>query len=247
MTWAKQSKSRRAQVITSLLASASSCPIVDTQAYSDAAALLRQADEPVPKGYPKGFALQVLIVEGTGPFPLAMLTRDSAFPASEDDASRMSNYVAARSPKARRVELRRVVGSAKGTPHVLRWQSFGWNVVWYGPMDKRVDAIVKLRRADAMKAEAMIAWDGIEDPEEDLSTKYDGGICDIVNRNNGWVVCFTPHSGAQYGVIYAFDGGWSKGVGCNAPRGIPVGQEGSITRREARLFAESLMKANNTP
>lgn len=249
MSWAKQSKARRAQVVTSLLASASSCPIVDTQAYIDAAALLRQADEPAPKGYPKSFALQCLIVEGTGPFPMAMLARDSAFPASERDAVRMTYQVDDFPPQPRRVELRRVIGAAKGIPHVARWLSFGWAVVWYGPEDKRVDALAKLSAKDAEEAKptnVTIAWEGIKDPDSDIDTTYDGGTCDIVNRNNGWMVCFTPTRGVAKAVTYTFNGAWNRGHHGDSKGGTPLGLAGSVTRREARLFAERLIATGKT-
>lgn len=62
------------------------------------------------------------VVRGTGDFPLEMLSRDAAWPASEDDA-----VVMYRDGEERTVRLHSVV-----TPHVHRWRSFDWNVLEVG-------------------------------------------------------------------------------------------------------------------
>lgn len=67
-------------------------------------------------------------VQGRGPFPFDMLRRDEAYPASEGDASHMS---AAFDDRARTVNLASWHDRRTWFPLELRWQSFGWDIVFF--------------------------------------------------------------------------------------------------------------------
>ena len=149
MSWARQSKARRDRVITHLVAGASADD-ANSRAFDAAVRVLSSA---APKGYPKRWGIQRVIVEGTSPFPLAMLARDGAFPASEDDAARMTHSHSWRgvAPPVLRVELRRIVSNSRCKPYEKRWLSFGWKVVWYGPLDEH-SYFVASKESEAMRS-----------------------------------------------------------------------------------------------
>jgi hypothetical protein len=90
-------------------------------------------------GYPRAFAMQILVVDGRGRFPLEMADRDTCAPYSEADALRMYDRGPRLGPDNKiqivRIVLRRFIAGAIGVPHLRRWESFGWQVVWYGTPD----------------------------------------------------------------------------------------------------------------
>lgn len=83
-----------------------------------------------PRGFRRVFAERVLVVEGRGRCPLEMCERDRCAPLTETDALRMGDR-----GEARRIALRWFVPTAGTTPHVRRWQSFGWAVCWHGNVE----------------------------------------------------------------------------------------------------------------
>jgi hypothetical protein len=153
MTWTRQGKARRELVVAHVMAGASACNVEKTSAFVDAAHVLKAAAGPAPKGYPKCWGIQRVIVEGTSPFPFAMLARDGSFPASETDAGIIAASWAQRSvvPPVRRVELRRVVSNARSKPYEKRWLTFGWKVVWYGALDERA-CFVASKSSEAIRS-----------------------------------------------------------------------------------------------
>lgn len=66
--------------------------------------------------------LYLYIVEGRGHFPLDMLRRDSAWPASSDAVNDMT-FIKEEASNLRRVEI-----ASHEEPTVARWESFGWRI-----------------------------------------------------------------------------------------------------------------------
>lgn len=66
--------------------------------------------------------LYLYIVEGRGHFPLDMLRRDSAWPASSDAVNNMVFI------KEEANDLRRVEMASHAEPTAARWESFGWRI-----------------------------------------------------------------------------------------------------------------------
>ncbi len=71
-------------------------------------------------------------VVGTYPFPLDMLRYDGAYPATEEDARKMTAAVAGDSLEAVKtkysIELVAPKHTAHWVPRRARWESFLWNV-----------------------------------------------------------------------------------------------------------------------
>lgn len=81
-----------------------------------------------------------------------------------------------------------------------------------------------------------ICWGGMSDPESDLCVRRPEGYYDVVSGVDGWTVS-TPFA------CYAHDGSrWAKGTAAAPPRGCP----GAVTRDEARIFAESILRNHGT-
>lgn len=164
MTWAKRAVVYRQRVLDAL------AEIVEQQtrtegnhgiegprphrewagAARDAIELLTAAAPGRVKGYPRSYALQILVVEGIGRFPLEMADRDVCAPASETDALRMyreTEIAPGGGLAVRRIVLRRFVQAGGSPPHVARWRSFNWRVVWYGSADDYAMGPAALRPA----------------------------------------------------------------------------------------------------
>ena len=62
-------------------------------------------------------------VDGIGDFPFDMLRYDACYPATSEDASRLSE----RPSGLYRIGL--IAHTSLGAPTVGRWNSFGWRVV----------------------------------------------------------------------------------------------------------------------
>ncbi len=69
----------------------------------------------------------VIVVEGSGPFPIDMLRYDACIPATELDAGTIARTFE-RDDVHARVALRRLA-AGDGPPTVGRWESFGWRIV----------------------------------------------------------------------------------------------------------------------
>jgi len=73
--------------------------------------------------------LQEYQVEGEGDFPIDMLRYDSAWPAREDQVSRIQEVpLEKKYGQTRVVDLHRFSFNGEG-PHEARWESFGWRVI----------------------------------------------------------------------------------------------------------------------
>lgn len=105
------------------------------------------------KGYPRTYALQILVVEGRGRFPLEMLDRDLCLPGTEADALRMYRDTELEGGRiaVRRVVLRRFIQPGGTTPHHKRWGSFGWRVVWFGTAEEYMLRPAELGEAPAQE------------------------------------------------------------------------------------------------
>jgi len=66
----------------------------------------------------------LLVVEGSGDFPVDMLRYDSCVPWGDRDSDKVS-----RGHELRCVALRRFSTTGRGAT-ATRWRSFGWRVLW---------------------------------------------------------------------------------------------------------------------
>lgn len=71
-------------------------------------------------------------------------------------------------------------------------------------------------------------WQGLEDPESDLTTTIEGKSYDVVNGVDGWVI-YTPNNQVVHDGVQ-----WLVGEKNPSLRGKP----GAVSRDEARLLAE---------
>jgi hypothetical protein len=66
------------------------------------------------------------VVKGRGRFPVDMLRYDACWPASSEDATKITRLIS--DPEDTENEIALTVAPGYGPPTVARWNSFGWAV-----------------------------------------------------------------------------------------------------------------------
>lgn len=75
--------------------------------------------------------MQLFVVEGDGPFPLAMLKQDYCWPADSESVTDMRDPLGSRGYQTRKVHLYRLIAGWMPTVEISdkEWESFGWKVI----------------------------------------------------------------------------------------------------------------------